>query len=106
MRRLTKIRKSIYEPESYAVYVDKNGEQYSAITMTANQTQRVLDKLAMYEDLDAHGLVRGSDSRSENNEKLIVPEVSIKDIFANIDSQLDELNKKIEKLTEGKVNET
>lgn len=106
MRRLTKIRKSIYEPESYAVYVDKNGEQYSAITMTANQTQRVLDKLAMYEDLDAHGLVRGSDSRSKNNKKLIAPEVSIKDIFANIDLQLDEINKKIEKLAEEKVNET
>lgn len=98
MRRLTKVRRSIYEPESYAVYVSKDGEQYSAITMTANQTQRVLDKLAMYEDLNERGLVSRSDSRSENNEKLIAPEVSIKDIFANIDSQLEELNKKIENL--------
>lgn len=57
MRRLTKIKQSIYEPEYYAVYVSKDGEQYSGITMTANQIQQVLDKLAMYEDLDACGLV-------------------------------------------------
>lgn len=57
MKRLTKIRRSIYESESYAVYISKDGEQYSAIAMTAIQTQQVLDRLAMYEDLDECGRV-------------------------------------------------
>lgn len=65
MRRLTKIKQSIYKSERYAVYVSKDGKRVSAMEMTAKQTQQVLDTLAMYEDLDELGLVEKMSNSAE-----------------------------------------
>ena len=106
MRRLTKIRKSIYEPESYAAYISRDGENFSAIGITANQTQQVLDKLAMYKDSDALGLVRRSNSLSEKSKVVDVPTNNVEDIQKWIEEKIEEFNEIINELNRGLKNET
>ena len=106
MRRLTKIRKSIYEPESYAVYISRDGENFSAIEITAIQTQQVLDKLAMYEDLDALGLVRRSNSLSGKSKVVDVPTNNVEDTQKWIEEKIEEINEIINELKRGLKNET
>lgn len=106
MRRLTKIRKSVYESESYAVYISRDGENFSAIEITAIQTQQVLDKLAMYEDLDALGLVRRSNSLSGKSKVVDVPTNNVEDTQKWIEEKIEEINEIINELKRGLKNET
>ena len=86
MERLTKrapFSEMLPEECGTVVYIDENKDEYTAIEMVSRDTQRCLNKLADYEDLDERGMV----IRDGEPEKY----------FANITFDKDDLQKMVDK---------
>lgn len=105
MERLTK-REQFGEmfPEECGtvIYIDENKDEYASIEMVSSDTQRCLDKLADYEDLDERGMV----IRDGEPVKCFANITFDKDDFQKmVDEKVSEIELNIDKIKEETIDE-